>query len=99
MQHTTNTIVDKVAMALSGALILLGVVVLGLVEVLAGQPYGAAPLTNDAGEVIATPMIDPNIRTGLVIAGLVVMLVWGVYKMVATDLDTTETGDAYVTAD
>ena len=99
MQHTTNTIVDKVAMALSGALILLGVVVLGLVEILAGEPYSPAPLTNDAGDVIASPMIDPNIRTGLVIAGLVVMLVWGVYKMVATDVDTTETGDAYVTAD
>jgi hypothetical protein len=56
-------------------------------------------MTNDAGDVIATPMIDPTVRTGLVIAGLVVMLVWGVYKMLATDMDTTDTQNTYTTAD
>jgi hypothetical protein len=77
----TTTIVDRIAMGLSGALILLGVVVLGLIETLAGQPYGAAPVTNDAGEIIATPMIDPTLRTGLVLAGLLVLAVWGAYKL------------------
>ncbi|WP_123538809.1 hypothetical protein [Halosimplex salinum] len=84
MQDTIDDTIDRAAMALGGALILMGVVVLGIVEMLAGEPYGAAPLTNDAGEVIATPLIDPNIRTGLVIAGLVVLLVWQLYRMAAT---------------
>ncbi len=35
-QHTT--VIDKAAMALSGGLMLLGVVVLGIVEILAGKP-------------------------------------------------------------
>lgn len=71
--------IDKAAMALSATLVLLGVV-LGIVEVLAGQPYGAAPLTNDAGQVLATPAIDPALRTGLVVSGLVVLLLWGLYR-------------------
>ncbi|SFR87057.1 hypothetical protein SAMN05216559_0302 [Halomicrobium zhouii] len=92
--------VDRAAMAVSGGLILLGVVVLGLVETLAGQPYGAAPLTNDAGEVIAMPLIAPNLRTGLVILGLVVLLLWGLYKL-ATPMagGDTETTPAESTAD
>jgi len=88
MTHTT-TIVDRIAMGLSGALILLGVVVMGMLEVLAGPPYGAAPTTNDAGEIVATPMIDPTLRTGLVIAGILVLAVWGAYK-----LATPTTGEA-----
>lgn len=74
--------IDKWAMLVSTGLMFLGIIVLGFVEVIAGEPYGAAPLTNDAGEVIATPMIDPNIRTGLVILGLVLLLLLGVYRMV-----------------
>jgi hypothetical protein len=79
------TIVDKAMLGLSGALTMLGVVILGIVEILAGKPYGAAPMTNEAGEVIATPAIDPTLRTGLVIAGLLVLFAWGVYRMLATD--------------
>ena len=71
--------IDKAAMALSATLVLLGVV-LGIVEVLAGQPYGVAPLTNDAGQVLAMPAIDPALRTGLVVSGLVVLLLWGLYR-------------------
>jgi hypothetical protein len=80
MQHDIDAI-DKVAMALSGALMLIGVVVLGVVELLDGPPYGAAPMTNDAGEIVATPMVDPTLRTGLVIAGLLVLFLWGLYRM------------------
>jgi hypothetical protein len=89
MQHTLNPI-DKAAMAVSGFLMVLGVVVLGIVEVLAGPPYGASAVeqTNEAGEVVNTiyPAVDPTIRTGLVILGLVVLLLWGVYKVVSPTL-------------
>ena len=78
---TTYTTIDRVSMLLGGGLVLLGIVVLGIVEVLAGEPYGAAPITNDAGAVVATPFVDPNLRTGLVILGLLVLLLWGLYRM------------------
>ncbi|GCF12325.1 hypothetical protein Harman_02600 [Haloarcula mannanilytica] len=96
-QHTT--VIDKAAMALSGGLMLLGVVVLGIVEILAGQPYGAAPLTNDAGEVIATPMVDPTLRTGLVLAGLLVLALYGAYRLVAPTKDEAATAQQEITAD
>ncbi|WP_262176756.1 hypothetical protein [Halomicroarcula laminariae] len=69
-------------MALSSGLMLLGIAGLGIVEILAGPAYGAAPVTNDAGEVVATPMIDPALRTGLVLAGLLVLALYGGYKLV-----------------
>ncbi|WP_439026701.1 hypothetical protein [Haloarchaeobius sp. DT45] len=74
-------VIDKALLGLSGALGLIGIVGLGIVEILAGEPYGAAPVTNDAGEVVATPAVDPVLRTGLVIAGLVVLLFWGIYRI------------------
>ncbi len=92
-------IIDRAALAASSALMLLGIVVLGIVEVIAGPPYGAAPTTNDAGEVIATPMVDPNIRTGLVVAGLLVLFVWGLYRMAATRVEAADTQRSAVTAD
>jgi len=74
-------IIDTVAMTLSSTLLLAGIVVLGVVEILDGVPYGAAPTTNDAGEVIAQPGVDPAIRTGLVLAGLAVLGLWGLYRL------------------
>lgn len=90
-----NTI-DRAAMLLGTGLMFLGIVVLGVVETFDGEPFGAAPITNEAGKVVAEPTIDPAIRTGLVVAGLVVLGIWGVYKMVQpapepTDTATTET--------
>lgn len=80
--QTNYHALDKLAMAVGGGLMLLGIVVLGFIELLDGAPYGAAPLTNDAGEIVASPLVDPNIRTGLVILGLLVLLLWGLYRMV-----------------
>ncbi|MFC6973931.1 hypothetical protein ACFQL1_03435 [Halomicroarcula sp. GCM10025709] len=91
-------IIDKAAMALSGGLIVLGVVVMGLIETLAGKPFGAAPITNDAGEIVATPMIDPTIRTGLVLAGIAVLGLYAVYKL-ATPVPEETAAGREVTAD
>ncbi|WP_276271276.1 hypothetical protein [Haloarcula litorea] len=84
-----TTTIDKAAQALSGGLILLGIVGLGLVETLAGKPFAPVPLTNDAGEVIAQPMFGPELRTGLVLAGLLVLALYGGYKL-ATPVEPTE---------
>lgn len=87
-------VIDKIAMGISGALMILGIVVLGIVEILAGKPFGAAPLeqTNDAGEVINTlyPAVDPNIRTGLVLAGVLVLFIWGLYRMFTPQIEGEE---------
>ena len=78
-------IIRKAAMALGGGLMTLGIVVLGVVELLAGKPYGAAPLTNEAGAVVATPAVDPVLRTGLVLAGLAVLGLYAAYAAVTAD--------------
>lgn len=78
-------IIQKAAMALGGGLMTLGIVGLGIVEILAGKPYGAAPLTNEAGAVVATPAVDPVLRTGLVLAGLAVLGLYGAYTAVTED--------------
>ncbi|MBX0285563.1 hypothetical protein [Haloarcula salinisoli] len=80
----TDTI-QKAAMALGGGLMVLGTAGLGIVEMLAGEPYGAAPLTNEAGAVIATPAVDPVLRTGLVLAGLAVLGLYAAYAAVTAD--------------
>ena len=49
-------IIDKAAMALSAGLMLLGIVGMGIVEILVGPPYSPVPMTNEAGEVVATPV-------------------------------------------
>jgi len=74
-------IIDAAAMTLSSTLLLAGIVVLGAVEILDGAPYGAAPTTNDAGEVVAQPGVDPAVRVGLVLAGLAVLGLWGLYRL------------------
>ncbi|WP_372480165.1 hypothetical protein ACAH01_02820 [Halomicrobium sp. HM KBTZ05] len=94
----TTTTVDRIALGLSGALFVLGIVVMGVLELLAGKPYSPAPLTNDAGEVIATPLLDPTLRTGIVIAALLVLAVWGAYKL-ATPMATDAADRAEMTAD
>lgn len=81
MINTDVDTIDKLAMGLSAVLAFLGLIGLGIIELLAGQPYNPAPLTNDAGEVIASPAIDPSLRVGLVIAALLVLFLWGLYKM------------------
>lgn len=74
-------IIDKAAMALSAGLMLLGTVGMGLIEILAGAPYSPAPITNEAGDVVATPLISPTLRTGLVLAGIAVLGLYAAYTL------------------
>jgi hypothetical protein len=81
MIDTDVDMIDKLAMGLSAVLAFLSLIGLGIIELLAGQPYNPAPMTNDAGEVIASPAIDPSLRVGLLIAAFLVLFLWGLYKM------------------
>ncbi|WP_144799166.1 hypothetical protein [Halorubrum depositum] len=87
-----TNIIDKAAMALSAGLMLLGLVGMGILEILAGQPYSPAPITNEAGEVVATPLISPQIRTGLVLAGIAVLGLYAAYKLVTPLADDARAG-------
>lgn len=82
MTDTEINSIDRVVIGTSTLLILFGVVVLGIVEMLDGEPYVAQPITNEAGEIIARPGVDPAIRTGLVMAGVALFALYGVYKVV-----------------
>jgi len=77
MTTTTNdeTVMDQIAMALGGGLIVLGVVVLGLVESLSGPPR--SPIAD--GEIASGLTVDPNIRAGLILVGVIVLLVYAIY--------------------
>lgn len=72
---------DKLAMALGGGLILLGTAVLGFFETVIGNP-SAIPITNDAGEVVATTTFDPSLRASIIALGLIVWLLYALYKVV-----------------
>ncbi|NIB98274.1 hypothetical protein [Halobacterium sp. R2-5] len=94
MQSNDVDLVDRLAMALSAALLLGGIVVAGLIETLTGVPRGAAPVTNDAGEVIATPTIDPNVRVALVVGAILVLLAYALYRVAVPHVGATGTGEA-----
>lgn len=98
MKSNYDTI-DRVAMIVSGGLMLLGIVVLGLVETFAGKPYGASPMTNEAGDIVATPLVDPALRTGFVLMGLMILLLWGVYRFTASYSEEEDAATSDVTAD
>jgi len=76
-------IIDTAARALSAGLMLFGIVVLGIVEILAGEPYSPVPITNEAGDVVAQPLISPEVRTGFVLAGIAVLGLYAAYRFVA----------------
>jgi len=83
-------IIDKAAMALSAGLMLLGLVGMGILEILAGAPFSPAPITNEAGDIVATPLISPQIRTGVVLAGLAVLGLYAAYKIATPLADDAE---------
>jgi hypothetical protein len=89
--------IDKAAMFLSTGLMFVGIVVLGFVETLTGQPHFPIA-TNQAGEVVAYGTFGPVVRTGFVVAGLLVLLAYAVYKL-ATPVETASETTDVSTAD
>jgi len=85
-------IIDKAAMALSAGLMLFGIVGMGLLEILVGAPYSPVPITNEAGDVVASPLFSPQLRTGVVLAGLAVLGLYAAYKVVTPLGEETRTG-------
>jgi len=93
----TMSAIDRAAMLVGGALIGLGTVVLGLIETFVGNPSPVA-VTTEAGEVIATPTVPPNVRAGLIGLGLLIWGLYGFYRL-ATPMggETTTAGTTTAT--
>ncbi|CCQ33281.1 hypothetical protein HLRTI_001852 [Halorhabdus tiamatea SARL4B] len=85
MSTTTNTdetLADQIAMALGGGLMILGVVILGLIEVFSGKPY--SPIAD--GSVAAGVTIDPYWRALLITIGGVILMLYAIYVVLVRGL-------------
>jgi hypothetical protein len=74
------TTADRIAMYVGGGLLLVGVFLIGLIEMALGSTH---PVTNE-GQVPHELLIDPQIRSYIMIAGLLIMGLYAIYRVVAT---------------
>ncbi|MFB6105135.1 MAG: hypothetical protein ABEJ57_08695 [Halobacteriaceae archaeon] len=88
MSQTNFNTIDRLVLATSGALMLIGIVGLGLIEVLDGPPYAPA-VPNQAGDVVYGTF-GPDIRTGIVMAGIILLGLYGIYKLATPYVGPTE---------
>lgn len=70
-------------MLIGGGLIVLGTVVLGFLNVITNSPHMEVV---EEGVVVAEPLISPDLRAYLILLGLVVFLLFGLYKVTATTM-------------
>ena len=69
--------VDRYGMYIGGGLIVLGVVVIGLLEMLLGSPH---PVTGE-GQIVHEALVPLAIRSYIIMAGLVVLGLTALYKL------------------
>lgn len=74
---STLTTADRIAMYLGGGLVLLGVVGIGLLEMLLGAPH---PVSAE-GQIEHDALVPLAIRTYVIFAGLVVWGLTAIYKL------------------
>ncbi|MFW6152961.1 MAG: hypothetical protein ACOC42_01240 [Halobacteriota archaeon] len=77
MNNNLSTI-DRIAMLVGGGLIVFGVIVLGFINTIANAPH--LPVVED-GVTVAEPVIPADIRAYLVLLGLLVWLLYGLFKV------------------
>lgn len=78
MNNNTLSTADRIAMLVGGGLIAFGTIVLGFLNVIANSPH---MVVMEEGQVVAEPLITPDIRAYLVLLGLLVWLLYGLYKV------------------
>lgn len=71
---TDDTLPTKIAQYVGGGLVILGVVVVGLVEMVAGASH---PVTED-GQIVHEALVPIEIRSYIILAGI---LIWGLYAV------------------
>ena len=74
------TTADRIAADVGGGLVLLGVVLLGLLEMLlgAGHPVDAE------GQIVHEALFPLEVRSSIILLGLAIWALYGVYRLVAT---------------
>lgn len=71
---------DKIAAYLGGGLVLLGVVGIGLLEIVAGSPH---PVTTD-GQVEHEALVPLAIRSYVILLGFLTWTAYALYKVLVT---------------
>jgi ABC-type Na+ efflux pump permease subunit len=71
---------DKIAAYLGGGLVVFGVVVIGLLEML----FGSGHPVDGEGQIVHEALVPLEIRSYIILLGLVVWGVYAIYKVVAT---------------
>ena len=87
---TNLTTPDRIGMYVGGGLVVLGVVVIGIIEMALGAPH---PVSGE-GQIQHDALIPVAIRSYIILAGF---LVWGltaIYKVIAPRPAVGQTGDA-----
>lgn len=69
-----QTIADKIALYVGGGLVVFGVVVVGLIDMIAGAEH---PVTGE-GQIVHDAVLPLEVRSYIILAGL---LIWGLYAV------------------
>lgn len=71
---------DTIAAYVGGGLVVLGVVVIGLIEIIAGSPHPVS----DEGQIVHEALVPLEIRSAIILLGLLIWAGYAIYKVVAT---------------
>lgn len=88
MTPNSFTSADKIAAYLGGGLLILGTLVIGLLEMVAGSPH---PVTGE-GQIVHEALIPIELRSYIMILGLVIWGVYAISKLVASTPPPTGAG-------
>jgi hypothetical protein len=77
---------DAVAAYVGGGLVVVGVVVVGLVEMVAGSPH---PVSGE-GQIVHEALVPLSVRSYLVLLGLLVWAGYAAYRVVGTTPATAD---------
>lgn len=83
------TTADKIAMYVGGGLVVLGVVVMGLLDMF----LGAGHPVDEEGQIMHDALVPIDVRAYVILLGLVIWGVYAVYKVVSSS-PVTETASA-----
>jgi hypothetical protein len=84
---TELSLADRLALYVGGGLIVFGVVVIGLVEMVAGSSH---PVSGE-GQIVHEALVDIQLRSYIIIAGLVI---WGLYAVLKVIMSPPRTPSA-----
>jgi hypothetical protein len=74
---STPTTADRIAMYVGGGLLLFGAMVIGVIETLFGSPHAVT----GEGQIVHEALVPLEVRSFIILAGLLVWLLYAVYKI------------------